>query len=202
MANFLDQFWLKPIVFVPVPQLPIGALSVVVRTQQSPGALLPAVRERVCNIEPAALVFRGKTLEQYLSVSLGQPRFNALLLSVFAALAFLLAIVGLYGSVAYAVAQRTNEIGIRMALGAMPNAILRLVLGHGLRLACIGGAIGLLGALLLTRVMKTLLFGVGTTDPLTFCVVAALMAAVAIAGCYVPARRAIRVDPLVALRYE
>jgi putative ABC transport system permease protein len=174
----------KLIVFVPVPEFPIGALSVVIRTASSPGVLLSAVRDRVRALEPAALVFRGQTLDQYLSTSLGQPRFNALLLSVFGAVAVVLAVVGLYGGVAYAVSQRRNEIGIRMALGAMPGAVVGLVLGHGLRLALTGAAIGLASALLLTRVMKSLLFEVGTTDPFTFLGVAILMAGVAVVACY------------------
>jgi putative ABC transport system permease protein len=192
----------KPLVFVPIAQLPIGALSAVIRTRQSPGAMMSAVRERVHALEPDALVFRGKTLEQYLSVTLGQPRFSALLLTVFAALALLLAIIGLYGTVAYAVSQRTNEIGIRMALGARPGTALRLVLGRGLLLALTGCAIGLAGAILLTRLMNSLLFGVSATDPATFVGVAILMAGVAFVACYIPARRATRVDPMVALRYE
>jgi putative ABC transport system permease protein len=192
----------KPLVFVPIAQLPIGALSVVIRTQQSPGAMMSAVREQVHALEPGALVFRGKTLGQYLSVTLGQPRFSALLLTVFAALAMLLAMIGLYGAVAYAVSHRTNEIGIRMALGAVPGTVLGLVLGRGLFLALTGCAIGVPGAILLTRLMNSLLFGVSATDPVTFVGVVILMAGVAVVACYIPARRAMRVDPMVALRYE
>jgi putative ABC transport system permease protein len=187
---------------VPIVQLPIGALSVVIRTRQSPGAMMSAIREQVHALEPDALVFRGKTLDQYLSVTLGQPRFSALLLTVFAGLAMLLAMIGLYGAVAYAVSQRTNEIGIRMALGAVPSSVLRLVLGRGLILALTGCAIGLAGAMLLTRLMNSLLFGVSATDPATFAGVVILMAGVAVVACYIPARRALRVDPMVALRYE
>jgi putative ABC transport system permease protein len=192
----------KPLVFVPIVQLPIGALSVVIRTRQSPGPMMSAIREQVHALEPDALVFRGKTLDQYLSVTLGQPRFSALLLTVFAGLAMLLAMIGLYGAVAYAVSQRTNEIGIRVALGAVPGTVLRLVLGRGLILALTGCAIGLAGAMLLTRLMTSLLFGVSATDPATFAGVAILMAGVAVVACYIPARRALRVDPMVALRYE
>jgi putative ABC transport system permease protein len=192
----------RPIVYLPVPEFPIGALSVLIRTAQSPAMLLPAVRDRVHSIEPAAMVFRGETLDQYLSLSLGQPRFNALLLSVFGALAMVLAIVGLYGAVAYTVSQRTNEIGIRMALGATPNAVLRMVLGRGMHLALTGGVIGVAATFLLTRVMKSLLFGVGAMDPFTILGVSMLMGTVAVAASYIPARRAMRVDPMVALRYE
>ncbi len=192
----------KPVVFVPIPQLPIGALSVIIRSGQTPGVLMPGVREQVHSIEPDSLVFRGKTLDQYLNVTLGQPRFMALLLSVFATLAIVLATVGLYGSVAYAVSQRTHEIGIRMALGAMPGTVLKLILGRSLKLALTGAALGLSGAFVLTRLMKSLLFGVSSSDPLTFIGTAILMASVAVVACYIPARSATRVDPIVALRNE
>jgi putative ABC transport system permease protein len=134
--------------------------------------------------------------------SLAQVRFNTLVLSVFAALGLILAAVGIYGVAAYSVTQRTHEIGIRMALGAQPESVLRLVLRQGMVLALIGMALGLVASYAVTRVMKSLLFGVSATDPMTFVIVALILAAVALVANYVPARRATRVDPLIALRYE
>lgn len=192
----------NPLVFVPTAQFPIDAMSVVVRTQADPRVLLPAIRERVRAIDGSALIFRGKTLDQYLGVLLGQPRFNALLLATFAALALTLALVGLYGAVSYSISRRTHEIGIRMALGATPRLVLGIVFGHGLRLIGIGIAIGLCAAFSLTRLMAALLFGVTATDPLTFILVPILLTAVTSLACYVPTRRAMRIDPMVALRYE
>ena len=192
----------NPIVFVPTAQLPIDAMSVVVRTQADPRVLLPAIREQVRAIDGSALIFRGKTLDQYLGLLLGQPRFNALLLATFAALALTLAIVGLYGAVSYGISQRTQEIGIRMALGATPRLVFGMVFGHGLRLIALGLAIGLCAAFSLTRLMTALLFGVRATDPLTFTLVPILLTAVTALACYIPTRRAMRIDPMAALRYE
>jgi putative ABC transport system permease protein len=148
------------------------------------------------------LILRGKTLDQYLGSLLGQPRFIADLLGIFAGLALTLATVGLYGAIAYAVSQRTQEIGIRMAFGATPSTVLKLILGHGLRLIAVGIASGLILALSLAHLIRTLLFGVSATDPATIISVSALLSAVAVLACYIPARRALRVDPMVALRYE
>ena len=133
---------------------------------------------------------------------MAQPRFNTGLLSLFALLAILLATVGIYGVMAYAVAQRTQEMGLRMALGAKPRDLLKLVVGQSMRLVALGLSLGLIAALGLTRWLKTQLFGVEATDPLTYTVIAILLALVALLACYLPARRATRVDPLVALRHE
>jgi putative ABC transport system permease protein len=191
-----------PVVYVPVAQFPINAMTVVVRSESDSRPLMAVVRSEARNVNAEAIVFSGKTLEQQIGVTLGQPRFNALLLSVFAGLAMALAMVGLYGAISYAVSQRTHEIGIRMALGAAPAQLVKQMLGRGVRLALLGTAMGSVASLGLARLMTSLLFGVSPTDPITFTAVAIVLMLVAVAACYVPARRAMRVDPIGALRYE
>jgi len=142
------------------------------------------------------------TMEQLVSTNLARPRFNTVLLNWLSGLASLLAAVGIYGVLAYSVAQRAGELGIRIALGARRGDILKLVIGQGVRLALIGVAIGLTASFALTRLMKTLLFGVSATDPLTFGMIASLLLVVAFVACFIPARRATKVDPLAALRSE
>jgi putative ABC transport system permease protein len=144
----------------------------------------------------------AQTMNEVISNSLAARRFSMILLGVFAGLALLLSSVGIYGVISYLVGQRTHEIGIRMALGAGRSHVLRLVLGHGLRMTSLGVVIGLAASVGLTRLMANMLYGVSPTDPLTFAGVALILALVALTACYIPARRAMRVDPIVALRYE
>jgi len=153
-------------------------------------------------VDPNQPVFNIKTMEEILARSLLPQTFPMALMAIFASLALLLTSVGLYGVISYSVSQRTHEIGIRMALGAQPRDIFRLVVGQGMVLTLIGVGVGLVASFALTRFLESMLFGVSATDPATFAGVAVLLAAVALLACYIPARRATRVDPLVALRYE
>jgi putative ABC transport system permease protein len=192
----------KPMVIVPLAQFPINAMSVVVRTQSDPRGLLAAIRQAVQSIDRGVLILRGKTIDQYLAALLGQPRFTADLVGIFAGLALTLATVGLYGAISYAVSQRTQEIGIRIAFGATHATVLKLILGHGLRLIGLGITVGLVLALSLTHLITRLLFGIRANDPTTVVTVSILLSTVAVLASYIPARRAMRVDPMVALRYE
>ncbi len=160
------------------------------------------MRNEVSALDKDLAIVDVKTLDRYLADSVAQPKFNTLLLTIFAIVAMILTAIGLYGVMAYSAAQRTHEIGIRMALGAQTVDVLRLVIGQGMKLAVIGVAIGLVGALALTRFMQNLLFKVSPIDPRTFGAIALLLAGVALVACYVPARRATKVDPMVALRAE
>jgi putative ABC transport system permease protein len=189
-------------IYVPFVQNPFWAADIAVRSHGRPSALSGALREQIRAIDAAMPIADVLPMEEVIASSMAQPRFRTTLLSLFGAAALLLAAIGIYGVLAYTVAQQTREIGIRMALGAHPARVLRLVLGRGLRLAGAGTAIGVLAALLLTQLLSSLLFDVSATDPLTFAAVAVLLLGVALLACYVPARRAMRVDPMVALRYE
>jgi putative ABC transport system permease protein len=188
--------------YEPYLQMPFSSVTLVVRTESHPAALSGPIRTQVLALDKEQPVSRIRTLDQIISGSVQQQRFTMLLLGIFAAVALILAAVGLYGVMSYAVTQRTHEIGIRMALGANTGNVLRLVVGHGMLLALIGVAIGLGGAFAFTRVMSKLLFAVSTTDPLTFAGISVLLTGVALVACLVPARRATKVDPMVALRHE
>jgi putative ABC transport system permease protein len=195
-----DKLW--PELYLPYLQSPASWMTLVVRTSSNPLLLASDVSKAVLQVDKAEPVFGVGTLDQRLSGSLAARREKMFLLGVFAAIALALAIVGLYGVMSYSVGQRTHEIGIRMALGAQKCDVLRMVVRQGLRLTLIGVAIGIAGALALTRFMSSLLYGVKPTDPVTFIAVSLLLTAVALLACYIPARRAAKVDPMVALRYE
>jgi predicted lysophospholipase L1 biosynthesis ABC-type transport system permease subunit len=180
--------------------LPSGGRELIVRTSGTVEALVPAVRAALREIEPNMATNEFKSLGQMVEQLVSPKRLVAVLLGLFSLLALLLAAVGIYGVIAYSVSQRTNEIGIRLALGSPHGSILRLVIGQGMRVILVGCVLGILGALALTRVLRALLFGVSPTDPLTFVVSALLLLAVALLACWVPARRAMRVDPMGALR--
>ncbi|MET0649707.1 MAG: ABC transporter permease [Pyrinomonadaceae bacterium] len=189
--------------YVPYVQRPNNAdLFLVVRTDGDPAALAPAVRSRIASVDRDLPVYKVMTMEKMVSDSLAQRRFSMFLFGVFAALALALAVVGLYGVMSYSVTQRTHEIGLRMALGAQGRDVLRMVVGQGMGLVALGLVIGLAGAFGLTRYMESLLYGVSAVDPLTYAGIAVILGAVALLASYIPARRATKVDPMVALRYE
>ncbi|HSA55605.1 MAG TPA: ABC transporter permease, partial [Gemmatimonadaceae bacterium] len=191
-----------PVAYVSFRQLEVAFMTLVVRTAGTPDALMGAVRERIRAVDPHAPITRVQALTDVVAASIAQPRFYTTMLVLFAGLAMLLATIGLYGLMAYAVSRRTHEIGMRLSLGAAPGRILRMVVGQGLRLILIGSAVGIVAALGMTRLLGGLLYGVSPTDPVTFSAISALLVAVATVACYLPARRATRVDPLVALRSE
>jgi putative ABC transport system permease protein len=191
------------------PELYMCALQVAPRTQMllvrtagDPTAMLPTLRREVQALDPQLPLFAASTLAAQVSDTLTEPRFRAILLAGFAGIALLLASIGIYGVTTHAVAQRMQEVGVRLALGAQRTDVLLLVLRHHLRPALVGIAIGLAGALVLARFLQSMVYGIGTTDPLTFAVMALGLLAVATAACWVPAQRATRVDALVVLRNQ
>jgi len=185
------------------PSFTLGPrMDIVVRTAGVPAAILPAVRQKVREIDAALPISNVRTMDEWLAESAAQPRLNAVLLVVFAAIAMLIAVIGIYGVLAYSVNQRTREIGLRMALGAEHGLVLRLIVREGMMVAAIGIGLGLAGALSLSWVLSSLVFDVKVRDPLTFVAVAVSLAAVALVACAIPARKATRVDPMVALRCE
>jgi predicted lysophospholipase L1 biosynthesis ABC-type transport system permease subunit len=189
-----------PEVMLPFPQLPWPLLNLSIRTAGDPHSLISAIRREVGLVDEDQPLTNVQTMEEVVGSASAQPRFTMLLLAVFSATALILAIVGIYGVIAYSVAQRTAELGIRMALGADQGDVLKLVVGHGLRLTVTGIAIGLAGALALTRLMSSLLYETSATDPIAFLASALLFTVVAVLASYLPARRATRIDPTQALR--
>lgn len=183
-------------------QMPFPENSIVIRTDGDPTALVAALRNQVTQIDPEQPIFDVLTMSQMVDRFVAQPRFNMVLLGLFAGLALLLASIGIYGVVSYSVAQRTREIGVRMALGAEPADVLKMVIGQGAKLAAFGLLAGFVASIAATRALASMLFGVSATDPMTFLAIAVLLAAVTMLASYIPARRATRVDPVEALRYE
>jgi putative ABC transport system permease protein len=192
----------QPHLYVPILQNPGYAMAVFVRAEVVPTSLTNSVRAQVQAVDPNLPLFGERSMEELVAASMAQRRFAMQVVGLFAVLAMLLAGVGIYGVMAYLVNQRTREIGIRLALGASRGAILRWVLRQGLGLTVVGAAIGIAASFMATRLLSSLLFGVARTDLITYGVLVMLLAFVALLACYIPARRATKVDPLVALRYE
>ncbi|HJZ72934.1 MAG TPA: ABC transporter permease [Vicinamibacterales bacterium] len=192
----------EPLVYVPLAQSPLGSMTVVVQTALDSSAILPAVRQAVASLDRALPIYDVKLLDEYVGASKAVSRFVGVVFGLFAALALILAAVGLYGVISYAVTQRTHEIGIRMALGARTAEVIGLVVGEGLKLTMIGVCLGLLAALAFARTLSGFLYGVAPTDVLTLVLVGPLLLIVAILASYVPAHRAVNLDPTVALRAE
>jgi putative ABC transport system permease protein len=192
----------RPEMYVPYAQAVSSQMNLVVRSAGDPAQLSAAVRDAVASVDKGEAIATPQTMDEIVAISTAGDRFNALLLGLFAMVALVLAAAGIYGVVSYSVSQRTREIGLRVALGAQPRDVLRLVVGRGMRLALAGVAIGIAGSFLLARLLASQLFGVTASDPATFATVSALLAGVALAACWIPARRATKVDPMTALRYE
>ncbi|MGH9854454.1 MAG: FtsX-like permease family protein [Blastocatellia bacterium] len=192
----------QPFLHLPRLQDYRSNMILVARTSLEPGAALQAVQSVITKLDQNMPIFDIKTLDEHVGVSLFLPRMAATLLSIFGLLALLLAAIGLYGLMSYSVGQRTREIGIRVSLGAQRRDVLRLVMGHGLILSSIGITIGLTAALGAVRLISHLLYEVSATDPATFALITLLLVGVATVACYIPARRAAKVDPMIALRNE
>src|SRR5208283_5402622 len=188
--------------YLPHAQFVGNGMTLVVRTSVDPGSFTAAVRNEIRAVDAGLPVFGIATMRQLISSSVAQRRFTLLLMGVFAAVALFMAAIGIYGVISYSVAQRRQEFGIRMALGAQRHEVFQLVLGEGFRLMLLGLAAGVAGAFALTRVLEHLLFQTNTRDPLTFALVTVTLCAAATIACWLPARRAVKVDPMTALRQE
>ena len=193
---------IAPQIYLPYLQRPNNRMTLVVRTTSDPLSLASAVRSQINAVDPDQPISEIKTLDQHLADSVSQGRSMMLLFGTFASLALVLAILGIFGVMSFTVTQRTHEIGIRMALGASTGDVIRIIVGRGMAMALIGVGIGLIAAYFLTRLMENMLYGVTATDPMIFALIPLLIACVAFMACYIPARRATRVDPMTALRYE
>jgi putative ABC transport system permease protein len=193
---------LRGLVYVPHAQDSWRSMAITVRTTADPAGIAATLRGRVADVDKALAVARLQTMTTVLNRSVAPRRASMMLLAAFGSLAALLACIGIYGVLSYTVTQRAQEIGVRIALGASSGDVLRLVIGQGMKLTLTGVALGLAAAFGLTRLMASLLYGTSATDPLTFSVIALVLTGVALAACFVPARRATKVDPMVALRYE
>jgi putative ABC transport system permease protein len=191
-----------PELYFAAGQSPFQTMAIVVRSTVEPESVAPALRQAVADVDQTVPVSKVQTMEHIVSASVTQPRFNLFLVGLFGGIALLLSAAGIYGVTSYTVTQRTHELGIRLALGAQVGDVLKLVLGQGMAVIGIGLVIGLAAAFALLRLMRSLLFGVGENDPLTFVAISVVLLLVALFACYVPARRATKVDPLTALRYE
>lgn len=193
----------SPEMYLPQTQIPFNIMSLVVRTSVSnPGALTSAIRKELAAMDASIPLTHVRIFDEYISKTLARPRFNALLLSIFAGVALVLTAIGIYGVMAYSVSQRTSEIGIRIALGAGKRSIFRLVVGQAMTIVAISLAVGLIGAFAATRLLNSLLYGVGASDPMTFIAIVLLVSTVSFVAAWLPARRAMRVDPIIALRAE
>jgi putative ABC transport system permease protein len=192
----------RPEIYVPFLQFTVFSMSLVVRTSSDPSSLTSSILQQISRVDPDQPVFRVKTMDQYLGESMGPRRLSTTLLGAFAAFALLLAAIGVYSVMNYLVSQRRHEIGIRMALGASQREILKLVVGQGMWISLLGIGFGIAAALLLTRIMTSLLYGITPSDPLTYIANSLMLLAVALLACLIPARRAMSVDPIIALRYQ
>jgi putative ABC transport system permease protein len=200
--NELYLPYLQALDYLQGPESHSSYLTLVVRASGDPASLAPAIEREVSALDKNVAASQVQTMEEVVADATAQPRFYLLLLGTFAAVALVLAAVGIYGVMSYSVSRRTHELGIRMALGAERRDVLSLVVGQGMLLALVGAVSGVLGALGLTRLMASLLYGVQPDDPITFLAVTLVLCLVALAANYIPARRATKIDPMVALRYE
>jgi putative ABC transport system permease protein len=191
-----------PEVYLPYAQHQVDSLTIVIRTTGDPMAFVPVARTDLASLDRDLPLAGVRTMDEVIGRSIAERRFTMLLLATFACVAVMLAAIGVYGVLAYLVSQRTQEIGVRLAIGATPGDVVRLFVREGAGLTLVGVACGLAGALAVTRTLSTLLFGVTTTDPVTFAAVAGTLAIVALLASYLPARRAARVDPMAALRTD